>query len=74
VGGQPKVTWVRRKGTAAEALDGTVYAYAAFHHAKKKYNQKTMWQQLAEAIGGSAKPAPEKSPVAFNLLEGQRVF
>jgi phage terminase large subunit GpA-like protein len=74
VGGQPKVTWVRRKGTAAEALDGTVYAYAAFHHAKKKFNQKTMWAQLKAAARGGDKPATEKSPVAFNLLEGQRVY
>ena len=74
VGGQPKVTWVRRKGTRAEALDGAVYADAAFHHAKKKYNQKTMWQQIATAIENQGKPAPKKSAVAFNLLDGQKVY
>jgi phage terminase large subunit GpA-like protein len=72
--GQPKATWVRKPGIKAEALDGTVYAYAAFHHAKKKYNPKTMWAQLAEDAASGGKSKPEASPVAFNLLEGQQVY
>lgn len=76
-GGQPKTRWVRRKGVRAETLDGTVYSYAAFCHARKRYNPRTMWEQLAaeiERLAGKAEPPPEKSAVAFNLLEGQRVY
>jgi hypothetical protein len=72
-----KVTWVRQPGLKAEALDGTVYAYAAFRHAKKKYNPSKMWQFLAneiERLAGKAELVPEKSPIAFDLLEGQRYY
>ena len=69
--GQPKFRWIRRPGTRAEALDGTVYAYAALHHVFKRYNMKTIWDQLEKEIakhaGGEKTTEPIK-PAGFNLL------
>ena len=68
-----KITWVRQPGVRAETLDFTIYAAAAFHHAKKRYNSATMWQKLEEEIerlASNAEPPPDPSAVAFDLLEG----
>jgi hypothetical protein len=33
-----------------------------------------MWQQIKAAVDAQGKPVEAKSPVAFNLLEGQKVY
>lgn len=72
-----KYIWVRGRGLQAETLDGTVYAYAAFCQAKKKFNQKTMWDQLAAALKkqkGDEDETAKPSLVAVDLLSGQTVY
>ena len=68
--GQPKFRWVRKPGVKAEALDCAVYAYAGLHHAYKRYNLRTIWDQLERQIqqgASGAKPEP-MAPSGFNLL------
>ena len=67
--GQPKFRWVRKPGTKAEALDCAVYAYAGLHHAYKRYNLRTIWDQLQQKIKqGNAKAEATAPPAGFNLL------
>lgn len=65
--GQPKFRWIRRPGVRAEVLDGTVYAYAAMHHALKRFNLKTVWQQLAARLENQG-AEPKPTATGFNLL------
>jgi phage terminase large subunit GpA-like protein len=67
--GQPKFRWVRRPGVRAETLDCAVYAYAALHHAYKKYNMRTIWDQLEARLKAPEKPAEQAQPAGFNLLK-----
>lgn len=47
--GAPKYRWERRKGAQAEALDASVYAYAALHLTYQRYNRNTIWQTMRDA-------------------------
>lgn len=61
-----KRRWIRKPGMKAEALDGTVYAYAAMHHVAKRYHPLTMWGQLRDQCEGvELRPKERRS---FNVL------
>lgn len=48
--GIPKKIWIRKPGLRAETLDCTVYAYAMLHMVYRRFNKKTMWEQLERRI------------------------
>lgn len=63
---QGKRRWIRKPGAQAEALDATVYSYAAMHHAAKRYHPLTMWKQLKDVCAGVELPA--RVSRTFNVL------
>lgn len=73
--GIPKKIWVRKPGHRAETLDCTVYAYAMLHMVYRRYNKKTMWNQLERRIAVQLEPESvesdkAKGPVrSFNVLQ-----
>lgn len=64
---QGKRRWIRKPGLRAEALDCTVYAYAAMHHAAKRYHPLTMWTQFQQKAAGVESTTKERSRT-FNVL------
>ena len=57
VKGFPVREWVKKSSERNEALDCCVYAYAALLVFSRRMNPGTMWQQLAQEMEGSNKPA-----------------
>jgi phage terminase large subunit GpA-like protein len=78
--GEPRREWKRKAGARAEKLDCMVYNFAALHHTYKRFNKKTMWDQLQVRIDALAALAAEGKPLelpktasrrSFNVLEGR---
>lgn len=61
-----KRRWIRKPGMKAEALDATVYSYAAMHHVAKRYHPQTMWAQLRDQCAGIE--LPPRPTGSFNVL------
>jgi phage terminase large subunit GpA-like protein len=68
--------WVKKSGDRNEALDCLVYAYAALQLLLRRYDRRTVWEQLQKQLEGSrrqqekpqapaqqAAPAPQPTPI-----------
>jgi phage terminase large subunit GpA-like protein len=44
--------WVKRSGDRNEALDCLVYAYAALQLLLRRYDRRTVWEQLQKQLDG----------------------
>ena len=44
--GYPQRVWVKKSGSANEALDEMVYAYAGLHRLYQKYDRRSIWDQF----------------------------
>lgn len=49
--GNPIGRWEKKQGERNEALDCTVYAYAALHLLYTRFNRNTFWKTMANRIG-----------------------
>lgn len=52
--------WVKTSGQRNEVLDCFVYAYAALQLMLRRYDRRTVWQQMERQRQGTAKQAPIK--------------
>lgn len=72
VKGFPVREWVKKSGARNEALDCSVYAYAAMQWLYTRYNRKSIWDQFERALDVKApeasvkpeqvKPKPRQAP------------
>ena len=68
---QGKRRWIRKPGMKAEALDATVYAYAAMQFTVRKYNPLTVWELFKKRATGVELPRKERR--TFNVLGGSEL-
>ena len=47
--------WVKKSGDRSEKLDGCVYAYAALQLMLRRYDRRTVWDQLEARLSGEVK-------------------
>jgi phage terminase large subunit GpA-like protein len=55
--------WVKKSSDRSEKLDGCVYAYAALQLMLRRYDRKTVWDQLEARLSGT-KPELKSRKVA----------
>ncbi len=63
--------WVKTNGVRNEALDCLVYSYAALQLLLRRYDRKTVWDQLSKQREGTAKHKPVMEPVVVPVSQAE---